>query len=167
QPAEMLNALSAHKYTSAKIYLVTGNSGVGVPWTKFFALWADFSVDLEGLCLDMSKSYSATLCIVWKSEHGGVAGYAVYRDGQKTCEERDSGENYLLLPAKGAEMAFQKPLGLDSGKRLLFPEILFDGNETCYLLDLDTGSLKALAQSTVTELLEDELDVEPVLPMEL
>lgn len=166
-PDEIGRALSVQAPSCEKAYLVSRTTDSVMPWTSFFALWTDVPVDLEGVCAFLSESHSATICVAWKSEHGGVAGYLVFRHGAKTDREENSADDYLLLPGKGVEVAFGEALVLDRDDRLVFPEIVLDRRVACHLINCVAGSLVAMPPDTVTQLLEDELSVEPVLPVGL
>ena len=111
--------------------------------------------------------HSTTICIAWKSEHAGVAGYLAYRSGEETDNVTSSGGDYLLLPSRGVESVSGGAMALTDEQRLMFPELLLDGRERCYLLGSRSGDLVPSAPGTVTQLLEADLDVEPVLPVEM
>lgn len=166
-PDDIAAVLRASPSGSAITYMVCGGAASKASWRSFFGLWADGSIDLQRLCESLSEAHSATLCLAWKSEHGGVAGYFIFRGGSKTDHAEDSGDDYLLLPAEGVERAFRAPLALSDEERLIFPEMVLKGNELAYALDGSTGKLSAAGGATVTQLLEDDLEVEPVLPVEL
>jgi hypothetical protein len=106
--------------TAAKaIYLALGPARGESGGRPYFALWASEPVDLAGLCAELSRQVSG-VCVAWKSEHGGVAGYLIFRDGAQTQNVAESAVDYLLLPSRGVEEAFATSLALAQEDRLGF-----------------------------------------------
>lgn len=125
-------------------------------------------MDLPGLCAELSEHISP-ICVAWKSEHGGVAGYLIFTNGSETQNVAASDGDYLLLPSRGVEQAFGASLQLGEGDQYGFPELLLDETVSCYLLRQATGGRMAspLPPDTVTRLLEADVEAEPVLPVEM
>ena len=147
-------------------YLVTGIPRSEWGPSFFFALWSDEPVDIETLCRDISATYSTTVLLAWKSEHGGVAGYVIYENGEAKESIAESDDEYLFAASRGLEAAFGTRFALSNEERLCFPELLFDGRESCHLIEIPSGKLTSQEPDTTTRLLEDDLGVEPVLPFE-
>jgi hypothetical protein len=150
------------------VYLALGPARPESGGRPFFSLWASQRVDLPGLCAELSERISP-ICIAWKSEHGGVAGYLIFTNGAETQNVSASDGDYLLLPSRGVEHAFGASLQLAEGDRYGFPELLLDEKASCYLLRQVTRGRTAspLAPDTVTRLLEADVEAEPVLPVEM
>jgi hypothetical protein len=150
------------------VYLALGRARHESGDRPFFSLWANEPVDLPGLCAELSERISP-ICIAWKSEHGGVAGYLIFTNGAETQNVAASNGDYLLLPSRGVEQAFRASLQLAEEDRYGFPELLLDETVSCYLLRQATGGRTAspLAPDTVTRLLEADFEAEPVLPVEV
>lgn len=165
-PDEIGMALMRQATLCQKVYIVLGTSPPPSTWSFFFTIWADAHMEIEAVSLLLSKLHSATICIAWKSEHGGVAGYRIIRNGIKTAEVEDSGDEYLLQPGIGVELAFGRKL-LNRNDWLIFPESELDSNVECYHLDRTAGNLTQLSSETITQLMEGDLEVEPIMPMEL
>lgn len=149
-------------------YLALGPARPESGGRPFFSLWANEHVDLPGLCAELSERISP-ICIAWKSEHGGVAGYLVFTDGAETQNIAASDGDYLLLPSRGVEQAFRASLPLEDEDRYGFPELLLDETVSCYLLRSATGGPTAspVARATITRLLEADVEADPVLPIEM
>jgi hypothetical protein len=149
------------------VYLTVGPARPESGGRPFFSLWANQPVDLPGLCAELSERISP-ICIAWKSEHGGVAGYLIYTNGAETQNVAASDGDYLLLPSRGVEQAFGALLQLAEAERYGFPEVLLDKTVSCYLLRPATGGRTAspLGSDTVIRLLEADVEAEPVLPVE-
>jgi hypothetical protein len=150
------------------VYLALGPARPESGDRPFFSLWASQGVDLPGLCAELSEHISS-ICIAWKSEHGGVAGYLVFRNGAEIQNVAASDGDYLLLPSRGVEQAFGGSLQLADEDRYGFPELLLDETVSCYLLRPASEARTAfpLASNTVTRLLEADVEAEPVLPVEM
>jgi hypothetical protein len=163
---DIVGSLSTAGTGATVVYLVMGgrrDSGSGE--RSFFALWSDERVDLMALCAALSAR--GRICVAWKSEHGGVAGYVTFDEGREVANESSSGGDYLLLPSQGVERAFSLSLGLADDARITFPEALLDGSVACVSVEPGTGTKVAQPPGTVDRLLEEDLDVEPVLPLDI
>lgn len=150
---------------AAVIHLAVGVPQDASGGKAFFGLWTMGRVDLTSLAAELSLR--TAVCIVWKAEHGGVAGCLAYRNGEEVSNMADSGEDYLLLPSRGFEEAFGIVLPLDSSARLVFPEMLLDESVSCFRIEGAGTRVEPAAAGTLTALLEDDLNVEPVLPVEV
>jgi hypothetical protein len=150
------------------VYLALGRARPESGGRPFFSLWANEPVDLPGLCAELSERISP-ICVAWKSDHGGVAGYQIFTNGAETQNVAAANGDYLLLPSRGVEETFRASLQLAEGDRYGFPELLLDETVSCYLLRQATGGRTAspLAPDTVTRLLEADVEAEPVLPIEV
>lgn len=150
------------------VYLALGPARGESGRRPFFSLWASEPVDLAGLCAELSEQVSPT-CIAWKSEHGGVAGYLIFKNRAESQDVAESANDYLLLPSRGVEQAFAASLELAEEDRYGFPELLLDDKVSCYLLRRGAAGRTAsqLPPDTVTRLLEAGVEAEPVLPVEM
>ncbi len=162
---DIARSLSASGTEATAVYLVLGRRDPRAAERPFFALWSDERVDLPALCRGLSAH--GRICVSWKSEHGGVAGYITYDRGREVARESSSSDEYLLLPSRGVERAFGASLDLADDARLGFPEVLLDARVTCFHVAPSTGATAAMPPSTVDQLLEEELAVEPVLPLDI
>jgi hypothetical protein len=115
------------------------------------------------------SEHTSPICIAWKSEHGGVAGYLIFTNGAETQNVSASDGDYLLLPSRGIEQGLGASLRLAEGDRYGLPELLLDQAISCYLIRPATLGRTAspLAPETVTRLLESDVEAEPVLPVEM
>ena len=164
---DFLDLDAIHASESRRIYIIVRHDVQGMPWRSLFGLWADGTVDLRAVCKGISAKRKATICLAWKSEHAGVAGYLVFEHGRETHDVADSGPGYLFVPATGVEISFGKSLDMSDSTRLGFPEVLIDGAERCYLLNPGAMKMMLAEPGVVQSLLEEELDVDPVLPVDL
>jgi hypothetical protein len=125
---------------------------------------ADEQIDLTALALELSMR--GQVCIAWKSEDAGVAGVLACDNGKEVTNLCSAGDEYLLVPSQGVEQVLGATLGLTSEAGLAYPDLLLDGEVACFLIAPADGSVVALPADTVTKLLEDELDAEPVPPLD-
>ena len=146
---------------SAKVYIALGEPSLTSGGRSYFALWANQPINLVQLCKSLSRTTSP-VCIAWKAEHAGYAGYVICANGvqQENCYE----EGNYNLPSIGVEKAFGLSLSLTSEERFGFPELLLDGATECFALDGVNQQVITAPVGTVLSLLEEELPVEPVLP---
>lgn len=152
--------------TVEKVYVIMGAPQERSGRRNFFALWSDEPISLQQICKELSEEISP-ICIAWKSEHGGVGGYLSYRDGAEVSNIADSGNNYLLLPSEGVENTFGIALPLTPDDRYSFPELLLDVGVLCFRIEMASRRVVNIPSSTITNLMEDELDTEPVLPIDI
>jgi len=164
-PEEIADTLRTVSPLIGRRYFILGSGKAEDPWQSFFSVWAEGSVDFVRLCESLSLREQAIICAAWKSEHGGAAGFMIFRSGVPGEAEDRSGGDYLLLPSRGVEQAFGQALPMDDADRLVFPECVLDGSEQCYELRNMTPSL--VVPPITNLLVEDELGVEPVLPFEV
>ncbi|MEM8532060.1 MAG: hypothetical protein AAGF95_14540 [Chloroflexota bacterium] len=129
----------------------------------FFALWSDGTVDIHAICLELSTRVSP-ICMAWKSEHGGVGGYFIYRDGVAVSRVERSDALYAGLPRQGVEATFGSTLPLNADESVVFPELLFDDAMACYLVKNGSQQALPVPSTVVRQLQEMDLVVEPVLP---
>lgn len=132
-----------------------------------FSLWSagDWNrpggPNLMGL-LQKVADQVGTLCTAWKIEHGGCAGYLIYRPGRFVERKESSRRDYRVLPAKGVEKALRRPLTWEEeGDNLLFPEILFSEDRGYRIVG---GQLRKLRKAEALAVWEHDTPAEPVLP---
>ena len=147
------------------VYIVLGAPCPFSANRGYFAIWSDERIDLRALGMELSATGRA--CISWKSEHGGVAGYLIFERGQEVANEADAGDDYLYLPSRGVEKAFGVELGIDEESRLAYPDLLFDEKVSCFRVVPSRGEVVAEGPETIRRLLEEEMEVEPVLPLDI
>lgn len=160
--------LETHALEAAQVGVVYLAQGAPRPQSgnkPYFALWADAPIDLHYLCRELSVDVSP-ICVAWKVEHGGVAGYVTYEDGRIVDDVADDGDEYLRLPSQGVEIAFGVELQLTPDSRLFFPDDLLDDEITCFRLEGTEHSVVPVPSDTLVPLLESRLDVEPILPVD-
>jgi hypothetical protein len=163
-PEELAQASVVAGSGARRIYLVSGPRRPESAGRPYFAIWSDEHIDLAALGRELSVR--GKVCIAWKSEHGGVAGVLAYANGNEVTNASDSGDEYLFTPSAGVERAFDVSLELTSSARLAYPDLLLDSEVRCFALTPAGGPVGALPPDTVMKLLEDELDADPVLPVD-
>lgn len=148
------------------VYLVQGTPIDESGQKPFFALWSDGPINLHHLCAETSTRASP-VCIAWKVEHGAVGGYVIYQDGVQINDVAATDEEYLLLPSVGVEIAYGIQLPLAPDDRYFFPDLLFDREVICFRYTPVDKRLSSVSNETAIQLLEGELNVEPVLPVDI
>ena len=163
-PSTIAGSAAVSESEAKHIFVVLGPPCEASANRPYFAIWSDERVDLRSLGVELSTA--SRVCISWKSEHGGVAGYVVFEHGQEIADESDSGDDYLLLPSRGVEGAFGVDLGLDDEARLAYPELLFDDRAVCVGVSPRTAQVSHESPATIQRLFEDELEGEPLQPLD-
>jgi hypothetical protein len=146
------------------VYLISGSPGALSGNRPYFSLWSTESISLVDVCkrlsLKVERVYSC-----WKSDHGGVAGYRIYDKGLESAALEGSIEQSMLLD--GYHECFGEKLPISADKALLFPEALIADPLECWLLDSQSGKCLQQSKSIITQLLNGDIQAEPVLPFDL
>jgi hypothetical protein len=151
----------------SELYIVQGFMHTLQRDIPFFALWADAPVDLHTLCSELSNT-THPLLITWKVEHGGVGGYVAYVQGNKAEDIASSDEEYIGLLTKGFETTFNTELPFSEEDRAFFPELLLDDDDVeCFHVQQKGGTITAESHTTVIRLLEEDLAVQPIVPVDI
>lgn len=148
------------------VYLVLGKPSRHSGQKHYFSLWADSDIDLRWLCCEISRSAGLVLT-AWKSEHGGVSGFLLHDSGQEVASDQDQSDEYLLTPLRAFSQAFGIAPDLPRHGEYAFPEIVFGSESRCYrFVNSERGFVAVESEpDTLEALIEDELEVEPVLPV--
>lgn len=160
-----VSATGSFRLTPADtIYLILGEPSRMSGDLAYFALWSSGPLDLKELARELSERFNP-LCVVWKSDSGGVGGYESFAFGRSTACER-AAERAWMLPPTGVEQTFNEPLKIRQRDRMCFPEFLFDVHMTCYRWRGKPAerSPELMGGDTVRSLLHGELGVSPVFP---
>jgi hypothetical protein len=166
QLSSLLASPALEQAGASQIYLVAGQPETRSGGLSFFCLWADAFIDLDQLCIDLSRAVTP-ICIAWKAEHGGVGGYIRYDHGTVGDDIDSQDDSYLDLPSLGVETTFNLTLPLSDDDRLFFPELLFGSEVSVYRLTLAPERQADLSPaSALNQLFEGDLDVEPILPID-
>jgi len=149
-------------YSGQEAYVVIGSCLSLMP---FFSLYADQDLALGALCRYLSRS-GKTICNLWRSDHGGCCGYAVFSDGALTGEHA-SDQYDLTVLREGYSVAFQQPLTISDDDLPFFPEGFLDAEEgdadwRVYRLDVAARSVQEMEPAILSQLLQNDLPVEPV-----
>lgn len=159
--SSIVRCIRAFANASTGLYVLCGQPRPASANKMFFSLWSSADLSLIDICETLSES-AGLVCTVWKSEHGGVAGYVVHESGQLTKRHEESGDGYMMLPVRAMEKIFGRSLRFESEHdSLSFPEMLLSDVRG---FALERDQVVELGPDLITSLLEFDLDAEPVLP---
>lgn len=129
------------------------------------SLWSDGRFDIEAAACLLSESGS--VCLVWKVEHADLAGWSTFKLGKALKRDLGPSDPILRDAIRIVESLLETSFGLDDFWG--FPDVLID--ETMMSLQLSksmTGyEILKLPQDTVINLLEGDLPLESVLPLDV
>ena len=163
-------AITKHGDTGVVVYLTVGEAA-NCPFDKpFFALWSDDEdLRLEAICKNLTAA-CGVICVLYKSEHGGVCGYRVFKPGAPAVSY-DAEDYDLEVFLDAFELAFGKRPDLKPGDIVLYPESVFG-----YALDASTlrvermtvgsSDVEELPATIIEELPSHELGIEPTFPFD-
>ncbi|MEW6360359.1 MAG: hypothetical protein AB1696_28760 [Planctomycetota bacterium] len=128
---------------------------------------SDENFDLNRLNAMLAHSLGE-LCTIWKSEHGGCSGKAVYRpgepaehDGTMNDQGGDGFDDYMDYPCVAFERTFGLSLDLTDEDELFFPDSFLD-HAGCYRIS--AAGPEKLSQKEKSKVWDHETEAEEVLP---